>query len=299
MDRLQTMSVFVAVAEEGGFAPAARRLNLSPPSVTRAVSELEARLGARLLHRTTRALRLTDAGERYFTDCKRILSEIEEADRHAAGVHATPSGLVSVTSSVPFGRKILMPILFQLLDRYEELSVSFLLMNRIVHLMEEGIDVAVRIADLPDSTLTAVKVGQVRRVLCASPGYLSQCSNLNSPTDLRDHDLIDFVNMAPGGEWAFQKGTDTGHIKPEARMHVNNSDVAIAAAIAGRGISRVLSYMITEELAAGELTLVLDDWTPPALPVHIVHKETGQTSARVRAAVDHLVEHLRGHPALQ
>ena len=141
MDRLQTMSVFVAVAEEAGFAPAARRLNMSPPSVTRAVSELEARLGCRLLHRTTRSVQLTEAGHRYHADCRRILSEIQEADRHAAGIHASPSGTVSVTASVLFGRIVVMPALLDLLERYPELSVSTLFVDRMVHMIDEGIDV--------------------------------------------------------------------------------------------------------------------------------------------------------------
>ena len=144
MDRLQTMSVFVAVAEESGFAPASRRLNMSPPSVTRAVSELEARLGARLLHRTTRSVRLTDAGQRYLEDCRRILSDVDEADQHAAGIHAAPRGMVSVSATAMFGRTILVPILLDLLDRYPDISVTTLLVNRTVHLVDEGIDVAVR-----------------------------------------------------------------------------------------------------------------------------------------------------------
>ncbi len=298
MDRLQAMSVFVTVANEAGFAAAARRLNMSPPSVTRAVSELEARLGARLLHRTTRSLQLTEAGERYLADCRRILSEIEEADRHAGGIHAAPSGLVKVTASVPFGGMVLTPILFDLLDRYPDISISLQLHDRIVHLLDEGMDVAVRIAELPDSSLTAVRVGSVRRMLCASPVYLEEKGRPNSPSDLSDHQLIDFVNMAPGGEWTFHNADDTMKFRPVSQLHVNKSNVAIAAAVAGRGITRVLSYMISKELALGELEPVLVDLEPPPIPVHIVHKEAGQTSARVRAVLDHCVEHLRKHPAI-
>ena len=169
MDRLQTMTVFVAVAEELGFAAAARRLNMSPPSVSRAVSDLEIRLGARLLHRTTRSVTLTDAGARYLADCKRILAEIREADDHAAGTHTAPRGLVSVTGSVMFGRMMLTPILLDLQKQYPDISIQTLFVDRLVHLAEEGLDVAVRIAELPDSSLTAIRVGSVRRVVCASP----------------------------------------------------------------------------------------------------------------------------------
>ncbi len=298
MDRLQTMSVFVAVAEEAGFAPAARRLNLSPPSVTRAVSELERRLGAQLLHRTTRSVTLTDAGRRYLADCRRLLVEIEEADRHAAGIHATPRGTVTVTASVLFGRMVLAPALLDLLDRYPGISITSLFVDRVVHMVEEAIDVAVRIAELPDSTLAAVRVGSVRRVLCAAPGYLDVHGRPGTPSELAGHDIIDFVNMTPGGEWAFQGNGKVQRFRPRSRLQVNSADPAIAAALGGRGITRVLSYMISKELAAGSLELVLDRFAPPAVPVHVVHKEPGQTSARVRAVVDHLVDRLRASGAL-
>lgn len=298
MDRLHTMSVFVAVTEEASFAAASRRLNMSPPSVTRAVSTLEERLGTRLLHRTTRSLQLTDAGTRYLDDCRRILSEIEEADELASSAHAAPRGLVSVTASVPFGGMVLAPVLNSLLDRHPGISLSVMLADRIVHLMDEGIDVAVRIAELPDSTLSAIRVGQVRRALCASPAYLAEHGRPKSPDDLIGHQLIDFTNMARGGEWLFCKDGKVEHFKPAARLHVNKADVAISAAIAGRGLTRVLSYMTIEHIRAGALEFVLEDHEQPAIPVHVVHKETGRTTARVRAVVDHLVEHLRQSPAL-
>ncbi|MGI9352850.1 MAG: LysR family transcriptional regulator [Rhizobiaceae bacterium] len=299
MDRLQTMSVFVCVAEESGFAAAARRLNMSAPTVTRAISELENLLGARLLHRTTRSLRLTEAGQRYLLDCRRILSEIEEANLNAAGIHSAPRGVVSVTASVPFGRMVLMPIMFELLDKYPEIQVSYQLHDRIVHLLEEGIDVAIRIAELPDSTFAAVRVGCVRRVLCASPTYLKKHGMPKHPRELADHRLIDFVNMAPGGEWQFHHDGEIYSHKPNSQLHVNKADVAIAGTVSGRGITRLFSYMISSELSNGELVAVLQEYEPPPLPVHVMHKELGQTSARVRAVVDHCVEQLRNHHALK
>ncbi len=298
MDRLQTMAAFVSVAEERGFAPAARRLNLSPPSITRAVSELEARLGCRLFHRTTRTVRLTEAGERYLADCRRILSDVEEAERHAAGVHAAPSGMVSITASVMFGRIVLVPTVLDLLDRYPDISVSTLFVDRVVHLLEEGIDVAVRIADLPDSTLKAVRVGQVKRVLCASPDYLASRGRPCAPSELAAHDIIDFENMTPGGEWAFERAGRTVRHRPSSRLILNTADAAISAALAGRGITRVLSYMIAPHLKCGALETLLQDHEPPPVPVHVLHKEAGRTSARVRAVVDHLVQSLRQEPSL-
>jgi DNA-binding transcriptional LysR family regulator len=299
MDRLQTIEVFVAVAEEGGFARAARRLSMSPPAVTRAVSQLEARLGCRLLHRTTRSLRLSEAGQRYLVDCRRILAEIEEAERHAAGIHAAPRGMVSVTASVMFGRIVLAPVLHDLLDRYPEISVSAVFVDRVAHLMDEGVDVAVRIAELPDSTLSASRIGSVRRVLCASPDYIAARGRPRAPADLAGHELINFSAMAPGGEWAFQKDSKALSIRPHSRLLLNTADVAIAAALAGRGITRVLSYMIAPQVKQGSLQILLEDYEPPAVPIHIVHKEPGRTSARVRAVVDHLVQRLRRDPALQ
>lgn len=298
MDRLQTMSVFVSVAEEAGFAAAARRLNLSPPSVTRAVAALEARLGARLLHRTTRSLRLTDAGARYLADCRRILLEIEEADRHAGGIHAAPRGTVSVTASVLFGGMVLAPMLLELLDRYPQISVTTMFLDRMVHMVDEGIDVAVRIAELPDSSLVARRVGSTRRVLCASPDYLARRGRPGSPGQLPDHDTIEFSAMTPGGEWVFGATGKDRVFRPQSRLRVNTGDAAIAAALAGRGITRVLSYMIAGPLKSGALELVLDDYAAPPVPIHIVHKEPGRTSARVRAVVDDLSQRLLADPAI-
>ena len=292
------MAAFVAVAEEAGFAPAARRLNMSPPSVTRAISSLEERLGARLFHRTTRTVRMTEAGQRYLIDCRRILSEIEEAESGAAGLHTIPRGMVTVTASVLFGRNVLTPLMLEFLDRTPEVSITTLFVDRVVHLVDEGIDVAIRIAELPDSTLLAARVGSVRRVLCASPTYLDQQGRPGTPEDLSGHDLINFVNQSHGGEWHFSGDGKSQAFKPQSRLHVNNADVAIAAATAGRGITRVLSYMIASQLESGELEIVLEPFTPPAVPVHVVHKEPGLTAARVRAVVDFLVERLRQEPSL-
>ena len=299
MDRLQTMAVFIAVAEEAGFAAAARRLKMSPPSVTRAVSELEARLGTRLLHRTTRAVRLTDAGERYVADCRRIVAEIEEADKHAAGVHGAPSGTVLLTGSALFGRIVLTPILLEIIDRYPDITINTLFVDRVVNLVDEGVDIAVRIADLADSSLAAIRVGSVRRVLCASPDYLASAGTPQAPSDLAGHETIDFTNIMSNGAWAFERDGKRNSFKTRSRLQANSADVAIAAAVASCGITRVLSYMIAPQLESGELEIVLPAFTPPAVPVHVVHKELGQTSGRVRAVVDFLADELRKKPTLQ
>lgn len=293
MDRLQALSVFVAVAEEAGFAAAGRRLNMSPPTVTRAVSELEARIGARLLHRTTRSVTLTEAGQRYLDDCRRILSDLDEADRHAAGIHAAPSGLVTVTAPVLFGRLVVAPALIDLLDLYPAISLTTFFVDRVVHVVDEGMDVAVRIAELPDSSLTAIRVGRVRRVLCASPAYLDGRGRPRRLADLKEHEIVTFSSMTPGVDWVFDVDGRRQAYKPQSRLLTNTADVAINAALADRGITRVLSYMIAEHVASGELEIVLEDHEPPPVPVHVVHKEAGHTTARVRAVVDHLVDRLR------
>lgn len=298
MDRLRAMSVFLAVADEGGFAAAGRRLGLSAPSVTRMVSELEEALGARLFHRTTRTVRLTPAGIRYLEDCRRILADVEEADRQAGGLHEAPKGRVSVTGSALFGRLVVTPLIFEAMDRFPEISISTFFVDRIVHMVDEGFDVAVRIAHLPDSSLAAAKVGTVRRVLCASPDYLAQRGEPDTPAALADHSCVEFSAMMASGLWDFEKdGRSLAH-RPDARLRVNTADAAIAAVLDGRGITRVLSYMIADHVRAGALKVILDDFEVPPVPVHVVHKEAGQASGRVRAVVDHLVERLRASPAL-
>ncbi|WOF74840.1 LysR family transcriptional regulator [Parvibaculaceae bacterium PLY_AMNH_Bact1] len=293
MDQLRAMQAFVAVADEGGFAAAARSLRLSAPSVTRLVSELEETLGARLFHRTTRSVSLTDAGARYLEDCRRILADLEDADAHVAGRHGQPEGWVSVTGSALFGRLALTPILFSLMDRYPGLSISTLFVDRVVHMMDEGIDVAVRIADLPDSSLVASRVGSVRRVLCAAPSYLEEHGTPERVADLERHQLIDFSQSRSGSQWGLVSDGRTVTHRPETQLLVNTADAAIAAAVAGRGVTRVLSYQVAAEVAEGTLQIVLSEAEGAPLPVHVVHKEVRQTSARVRAVVDHFVDELR------
>ncbi|WP_225773041.1 LysR family transcriptional regulator [Inquilinus sp. Marseille-Q2685] len=306
MDRLDSMRIFVAVAEAGGFAPAARRLALSPPAVTRAVAAVEERIGARLLHRTTRIVRLTEAGTRFLEDCRRILAEIEEAEAAAAGLHAEPRGPVGVTAPVLFGRLHVAPVLFEVAGRYPGLVVRSFFIDRIVHLAEEGYDVAVRIAELPDSGLSAVRVGSVRRVVCASPAYLAAHGAPRSPAELAEHETIPFFQGSTPREWTFHHGggrtgavSRTETITPRARLIVNHADVAVAAAVAGRGVTRVMSYQAAAAIRAGELVVLMEEFEPPPIPIHVVHQEGRRASARVRALVDFLAEGLRADPALR
>lgn len=293
MDRLETMRVFIAVAEEGGFASAARRLSMSPPAVTRAIAALEERIGTRLLHRSTRVVRLTEAGSRYLSDCKRLLSEIEEAEASAASGHAEPRGQLNVTASVLFGRLYVAPILLDFLALHPHIKVRSLFLDRVVDLLEEGIDVAVRIAHLPDSSLTAIRVGTVRRVLCASPDYLARRGAPRTPADLSAHETIGIALDGNRREWTFEKGSGIEKVPIYPRLVVNTADVAIAAAMAGRGITRVLSYMIGPDVRAGRLQIVLPEFEPAPIPVSVVYPEGRRAAAKVRAFVDFAVDRLR------
>lgn len=298
MDRFHEMTVFVAVAEEESFSAAARRLRMSPPAVTRAVAFLEERLAVRLLTRTTRLVRTTDAGARYLEDARRILLEADEADEAAAGINATPRGNLAVTAPALFGKLYVMPIIMAYLRAYKQTTVSALFVDRVVNLLEEGLDVGLRIGVLPDSSLRAIRVGQVRRVVCAAPAYLEKHGIPKTPADLSDHQIIDATAVSAGAEWTFVKGKEKIGVKLSPRIRVNTNDGAIEAAKGGFGLARLISYQIASELAAGKIKTVLSAYEEAPLPVHVIHREGRQGSAKVRSFVDLAVEKLRADKAL-
>lgn len=289
MDRLESMRVFVAVADGKGFASAARRLRMSAPSVTRAVAALEAHLGVRLFQRTTRLVRLTEAGARFAVDARRILAEVEEAERSAAGDVREARGPLAVTASVTFGRRYLGPLLVAFLGEHPRVNARCLLVDRVVDLVEEGIDVAIRIAHLPDSTLSAVRVGTVRRRVCASPEYLARHGTPRTPEELVHHAIVDFTPSGSPPTWSFEDAV----VVPRSRLAVNTSDVALEAALAGHGITRGLSYVVDPLLREGKLHRVLAEHEPPPIPIHVVHAHGPRPPAKVRAFVDFVVERLR------
>lgn len=291
MDRFHLMTVFVAVAEEEGFAGAARRLNMSPPAVTRAIAALEAHLGVKLFKRSTRIVRLTDAGQGYLSDVKRVIAAADEADMQAAGGNAEPRGLLTITAPVMFGRLHVMPGVVAYMQRYPAMQVSALFADRVVNLLEEGIDVAFRIGDLPDSSYRAIRVGEVRRVLCATPAYLAQHGVPQTPQELVAHQIILARSVNQSAELKFGKAPFAVRVKPQ--LLVSDNAAAIEAALSGLGIVGVLSYQIAAQLAAGSLNIVLSDYELAALPVHIVHSEGRYGSAKVRAFIDLMVERLR------
>ena len=298
MDRFHSMAVFVAVAEEESFSAAARRLNMSPPAVTRAIATLEEHLGIKLLTRTTRYVRATDAGQRYLESARRLLAEADEADEAAAGVHASPRGQLSVTAPVMFGSMHVMPGIVEFLTRYPDVSVNAIFLDRVVNLLEEGIDVGVRIGELPDSTMRAIPVGSVRRVICASPDYLAEHPGINEARDLANQTIISASPVSPGLGWHLGSGKQHINVKLQPRLTVTNNAAAIEAALMGFGITQLMSYQVAAHLTAGRLVRLLPEFEPPALPIHIIHLEGRQASAKVRALVDVLVDQLRGNTAL-
>ncbi|MBK0060291.1 LysR family transcriptional regulator [Pseudomonas sp. S44] len=293
MDHIHLMKVFVAVGELESFAGAARRLDMSPAAVTRAVSALEERLGVKLLLRTTRSVRLTEAGGRYLEDCRSILASIAEANEAAAGVNATPKGELAVTAPILFGKKFVMPSIVRYLQQYPEVDVSAYFLDRVVNMVEEGMDVAVRIGQLPDSGLKALRVGKVRRMLCASPDYLARHGVPTHPSELHEHVVIATTNLSPRAGWRFGMTDEPTMVRMKPRLTVTSNDGAIAAACAGLGIARLLSYQVVEEIASGRLQVVLADFEEAPWPIHILHRESKYGSAKVRAFIDMLAADVR------
>lgn len=298
MDQVHLMTVFICVGEEESFAAAARRLDLSPAAVTRAISGLEEHLGVKLLLRTTRNVRLTEAGRRYMDDSRAILASIAEANEAAAGINSAPKGNLSVTASVLFGRSYIMPCIVRFLKDYPEVEVSAYFLDRVVNLVEEGMDVAVRIGHLPDSNLKALRVGQVRRVLCASPEYLAKHGVPQHPADLLRHTIIAASGISPRVEWKFGALDDPTMVRMKPRLTVTSNDAAIDAAVGGLGVCRLLSYQVAEQLRDGRLSIILADYEEAPLPVHVLHRESKFGSSKVRKFIDMLVDYLRAHSDL-
>lgn len=293
MDRLHEMEVFIAVAEAGGFAKAGGRLRLSPPAVTRAVYALEDRLGARVFNRTTRSLTITDVGQRFLESARRILTELDTAEKEAVGETSMPQGHLTLTASVTFGRFTLAPIVAGFLNQHPRVTASVLLLDRIVNLVEEGVDVAIRIGPLPDSTLIAKRIGAVRRVLVASPKYLRQRGTPKAPADLKLHSVIAFTGLMPGREWRFSNGQKQGSVSLRPNIEINDASAAIEAAERGHGITVALSYMVNDKIRKGQLATVLEAFSPEPEPVHLVYPEARLIAPKVRAFIDYSAPRLK------
>jgi DNA-binding transcriptional LysR family regulator len=290
MDRIDAMQAFVTVAELRGFAPAARKLKLSPSGVTRLIAALEERLGARLLQRTTRSVALTDAGTRYLERAKRILADVEEAEHAAESERTRPSGRLVVSAPVGFGRRHVSSVMSAYLKRYNEVSGELRLEDRMVNLVDDGIDLAVRIGDLADSSLVARQVGTMRRIVVASPGYLKAHGEPKRPEAIAAHQTIQFGATAALADWRFLEEGREIRIGIAPRLATNNADAAIQYAESGGGLTRVLAYQARDAIKHGALKIVLQKFELPALPIHIVYPTSRLLSAKVRAFIDLVVE---------
>lgn len=295
MDRLDAMKVFVAALDEGSLAGAARKLGKSQAAVSRGIAFLEAHVGVELLHRTTRSIKLSEAGERYAVACRRILIDLKEADMMAAGEKSAPRGTLTVTAPVAAGEDIMRPILGAYMDAFPAVSVRLHLLDRPANLIDEGIDVALRIAHLADSSLVAVGVGQVRRVLAASPRYLAQHPPIREPADLAQHQIIAITHFGIDS-WSFPPSP--GSVVPRSvqftpRFIVNSIRGAVAFAVEGRGVTRMFSYHIAKEVNEGALQVLLAGDEHEPLPVHLVSPHGRLSVPKVRAFVDFALPRLR------
>jgi DNA-binding transcriptional LysR family regulator len=289
VDRFDAMAVFVAVADLRGFAPAARRMGLSPSAVTRLVAALEEHLNTRLLQRTTRSVTLTDAGTRYLERAKRILSDVAEAEGAAQSERSVPTGRFVLAAPSVFGRLHVAPLMSDFLAKYPAVKGELVLGNRMANLVEEGVDAAVRIGVLEDSSYVARQVGATRRVVVASPQYLSRRKKPRSPEDLKRHDVIQFTALTPTRDWRFFYDGHESSFPVAARYVTNSAAAAIVHAEIGAGLAMLLSYQVIEAVRAGRLEVVLRGFEPPPHPIQIVYPTTRLLSAKVRAFVELVV----------
>jgi DNA-binding transcriptional LysR family regulator len=286
MDRLEAMSIVLAVAEAGSLSAAARRLNTPIATASRQISELETHLHTKLFDRTAHKLALTAAGSSYVAASKRILADLTEAERAAAGEYSVPTGELIVTAPVNLGRLYLVPILAEFLSVYPKINVQLVLVDRIVSLPEDHVDVALRVGVLPDSRLIALRVGSVRRVTCASPAYLAARGTPSTPDDLAGHDCISYEGVLAGNAWRFVRDKTEIIVSVQPRLFVSLVEAACDAARAGIGIARVFSHHVAASIKAGTLVTVLDDFEPTPLPVNLLYTAGRFLPIKVRAFLD-------------
>lgn len=299
MDRFQEMQIFMTVAEEEGFAAAARRLNISPPTVTRAIAAMEERIGTMLLSRTTRSLHLTEAGQRYFDDCRRILVEIDEAEEAAAGSYSVPCGHLTVTAPVLFGELYIAPLLAEYLDQFPSVHLNALLVDRVTNMVDEGIDVAIRIGHLHENNQHGIKVGEVRQVICGAPEYFDKFGRPRHPGELSSAKIVMSSASHLLSDWQFENDGNTLSFRFDPQLVVTANQAAINIACLGWGVTRVLSYQVASQVSTGQLEVVLQDFEPPALPIQVVYLKSNRVPAKVRTFVDFLKERLGCDMALR
>jgi DNA-binding transcriptional LysR family regulator len=293
MDRFEAMSTLLSAVEAGSLSAASRKLGMPLATVSRKVSELEAHLRTRLVNRTSRRLTLTDAGRSYIVACKRILDDIGEAERAAAGEYIAPRGDLTITAPIVFGRLHVLPVAIEFLGAYPDVDIRVALADRVVNLQEDDVDLAIRIGELPDSSLIATRVGSIRRVICGSPAYFARRGTPKSPGELGAHDCISFEGLTSPDGWKFTVGKSTVSVAVRSRLVVNTAEAAVDAATAAVGVTRVLSYQVASALRAGTLALVLQRFEPPPWPVSLVHAGGGLLPLKLRAFLDFAAPRLK------
>jgi DNA-binding transcriptional LysR family regulator len=293
MDRLESMSMLVAVADAGSLSAAGRRLNIPLTTVSRKVSELEAHLGIQLVQRSSRRIALTDAGAAYIEACRRILDDIGEAERAASGEYQAPRGELVITAPIVFGRLHVLPVICAFLKAYPEIDIRLVQADRNVNLADEHIHLAVRIGALPDSAMMATRVGEVRRVTCGSPDHFALNGTPARPEDLAQHDCITSDVLDAPDIWRFGSGRTEIAVAIHPRICLTTAEAAIDAAVAGIGVARLLSYQVAQALSAGSLALVLEDFEPPPRPVNLLHAGGKKVPLKLRAFLDFAAPRLR------
>ena len=292
MDRLEAMTILVAVVDKGGFTAAARALGLPLPTVSRKLAELESHLGTRLLNRSTRRIALTDAGHDYLSACKRILEEIGDAERKVAGEYVAPKGQLVISAPIVFGRLHVVPVIGEFLAKYPDIDIRTLLSDRNAHLLDDDIDLAVRIGRLRDSSMVAMQVGVVRQITCGSPNYFVANGVPKAPRDLQKLSVITFEALNSGTSWSY--GGKKGEVLAiRSRLSVNTAEAAIDAAIAGVGVTRVLSYQAAQAVADGKLQVVLSSFEPAPVPVSIIYANQKVLPLKMRSFIDFAAPRLR------
>jgi DNA-binding transcriptional LysR family regulator len=293
MDRLEAMSALLAAVDAGSLSGASRKLGMPLATVSRKVSELETHLRTRLVTRTSRRLILTDAGRSYVAACKRILDDVREAERAAAGEYSAPRGELIITAPIVFGRLHVLPVLLEFLNTYPEIDVRLTLADRVVNLQEDHVDLAVRIGELPDSSLVAMRVGSIGRVVCGSPAYFAERGTPKRPNELSKHDCITFNGLTSPEAWIFPSRKGNISVAVHSRLIVNTAEAAIDAAITGLGITRVLSYQVADAMRTGALLLALREFETPPVPISLVHAGQGRLALKLRAILDFAAPRLK------
>jgi len=298
MDRIHAMTTFVSVVDSGSISAAARRMNTSTSGVSRTISMLESRLNVNLLIRTTRALRLTDAGSVFYDECRRILTDIERIELLATGTHTAPRGPLTVTAPALLGKMYVVPILTEYLRLCPEVDIDCRLDDRVINLISEGVDVAIRVGELPDSSAQAIQVGKLRRVVCATPAYFAQHGMPHKPKDLAEHVTIHAAGLLGLPEWRFLVDSTPVGVRLRPRLTTSTTESAIAAVKSGFGIASLYAYQVDEALRNGELEIALAEYEPRPLPIHIVHREGMYAAQKVRAFIDLAIKRLRFEDSL-